>query len=374
MNDKICKRCLMDTSDPLITFDENGVCRHCDDFDLQSKFRLVNEKNRESSLLKLAANINKTPKNRDFNCLIGVSGGVDSTYVAYYVKEVLGLKPLAIHVDNGWNSNLANENIEKTLKKLRIPLKTVVLNWAEFSDLQLAFLEAGTPDGEIPTDHAINAVLFEEARSNKIKYIINGMNYHSEAMKVVDWAYGHSDWRYIKSVYKKVANRKLKKYPHFSLIDLALNFFFYRIKVVSILNYLDFNKNDALETIERELSYTKYESKHYESIYTKWFQGFYLLKKFGIDKRRGHVSDLIRTNQLSRNEAEKILEEPPLDDEVTREITSYVLKKFRKDKGWLDGLISSSNRTFRDYPNNFEKIEVLKRFYNVLRKKKIVSV
>ena len=364
----------MDTSDPAITFDENGVCSHCLEYEKNKGFRLISDSERSFELDSLVKKIKTSSKGRDYDCLIGVSGGVDSTYVAYIVKKVFGLRPIAIHVDNGWNSNLANENIEKTLNSLDIPLKTVVLDWNEFSDLQMAFLECGTPDGEIPTDHAINAILFKEARRLKVKYVINGMNYRTEAMKVEDWAYGHADWRYIRSVYKKMRGHSLRKYPHFSLLFLAINFIVFRIRVVSILNYLDFNKEEALRTIEAELGYQKYESKHYESLYTKWFQGFFLVERFGIDKRKGHTSDLIRSNQLSREAALRIISEPALNKKDSKILSEYVLKKFRKNSDWLEEIMNNDIRSYKDFNNNKKVVGLLKNLYNLLRKFKLTSV
>lgn len=374
MSGQVCKCCIMDCSDPKILFDEDGVCNHCHEYNANKNHRVIQDNQSASALGKLSNKIKNTSQKHKYNCIIGVSGGVDSSYVAYYVKRVLGLRPLAIHVDNGWNSNLANQNIENALRILEIPLKTVVLNWKEFSDLQMAFLEANVPDGEIPTDHAINAVLFNEAKKNKVKYVINGMNYRTEAMKVEDWAYGHADWKYIRSVYSKMRGRKLKHYPHFSMLDLAMNFGYHRIKVISILNYLQFDKNEAMTLIERELRYQKYEAKHYESIYTKWFQGYFLVRKFGIDKRRGHMSDLIRSGQLSREEALEGINTEALSSLNVKEVTLYVLKKFRKETEWLENIFISENVTFRHFPNNRDKVMRLKKTYNYLRIKNLVSV
>lgn len=369
----ICKECIMDTSDPRIIFDNKGTCNHCKRYVSEKSLRLIDDSDQEQETQKLLNNIKKNG-NSNYDCVIGVSGGVDSTFLAYYIKKKLGLRPIAIHVDNGWNSNLANENIEKTLKKLDIPLETTVLNWKEFSSLQKAFLESSTPDGEIPTDHAINAQLFKAAKKHKVKYIINGLNYRTEGMKVDDWAYGHADWTYIKNIYRRHNGGRLKYYPHFSIVDLALNLLVYRIKVVSILNYINYDKQSALDLIKNKLDYTEYESKHYESIYTKWFQGYYLIKKFGIDKRRGHLSDLIRSGQIKRDEALKTISKPALTEESIKENTSYILKKFRKDEGWLNELIKKPNLTYRNYKNQKKIIERLKLIYNHLRKYKLVSV
>ena len=222
MEYKICKRCIMDTSDPEITFDKNGICKHCYRYDNILQSRVFNGNLAKSKLEEMIVKIKKKGKKNDYDCIVGVSGGVDSTYVAYLVKE-LGLRPLAIHFDNGWNSELAVSNIEKTLDKLNIDLYTYVIDWDMFSELQKTFLIGSTPDGEVPTDHAITALLFQEASKRGIKYIISGMNFSTESMSVRRWSYGHSDWTFIKDVYKKNGGKKsLKGYPKFSFFNLFI--------------------------------------------------------------------------------------------------------------------------------------------------------
>ncbi|HPH99331.1 MAG TPA: N-acetyl sugar amidotransferase [Chitinophagaceae bacterium] len=238
---KICTRCIMDSSDPDISFDEKGICNHCHRYDGLINTRVFHGDVAKAQLEKVTEQIKKRAKGKEYDCLIGVSGGVDSTYVAYLVKQ-LGLRALAVHFDNGWNSELAVSNIEKTLKKLSIDLYTYVIDWEEFKSLQISFLKASTPDGEVPTDHAINALLFQIAAKHNIKYIISGMNFATESMSVPAWAYGHSDWKYIKGVHKKFSAIKLKQYPHFSLLKLFYFTFIKRIQVLAILNYIEYNK------------------------------------------------------------------------------------------------------------------------------------
>ena len=207
LNYQICTHCVMDTiSDPDITFDETGECNYCKNYKEKVQIRLNKEDN---SFQKIIDQIKKKGKNKEYDCIIGVSGGVDSTYIAYLLKEN-GVNPLAIHLDNGWNSELAVSNIEKVLKKQGIDLYTYVLDWEEFKDLQLAFLKSSTPDSEIPTDHAIYALLLREANKRNIKYLISGMNYSTESIMPVTWSYGHSDWNYIKMIQKRFGLAKLK--------------------------------------------------------------------------------------------------------------------------------------------------------------------
>ena len=365
-----CSRCVMDNSDPDISF-VNGICNHCIRYDNDIKFRTYSgdeAKNKLSTLIK------KIKSNKaEYNCLIGVSGGVDSTYVAYLVKKKFGLKPLAVHIDNGWNSNLANVNIENTLKILDIPLITHVLKWKEFKNLQIAFLKSGTPDGEIPSDHAINSVMYRIAKKYRIKYIINGMNFKTESMHVDKWAYGHSDWKYIKAINTKFGTTKLESYPHFSLLDLFKYIVIDRIKVVSILNYIDFDKNKAVDLLKTELNWTNYGGKHYESVYTRFFQGYWLVKKFNIDKRKGHLSDLIRSGQIKREQALEILKSKPLTDDQENEDVNYVIKKLGLEKKDFLKILEGDNKFFVDYPNSFKKVMFLKKIYNKLRNKNIVS-
>jgi N-acetyl sugar amidotransferase len=364
----------MDNSDPLIVFDDKNECNHCKRYDKLLNSRVVAKSNSKDELYKIVSEIKKSGKNKEYDCIIGVSGGVDSTYVAYLTKQ-LKLRPLAIHFDNGWNSELAVKNIELTLKKLDIDLYTYVIDWDIFKKIQLSFLKASVPDGEVPTDHAINALLFKEASKRRIKYILNGMNFSSESMNVLDWSYGHQDWIYIKNIAKKFnKNINLSSYPNFSFIHLFYYTFIKRIKVVSILNYIDFNKNKVMKIIEKELGWKYYGGKHYESVYTRFYQGYYLPEKFGYDKRRGHLSDLIRSGQISRNEALKLIKSNPYSNDVLLlGDIEFVEKKFNLEKDGLKKYLNLPNKTFREYKNSYFLVIFLKKLVNILRKYKMYS-
>ena len=364
----ICKKCIMDSSDPEIILDEEGVCNHCKRYEIELPKRVFSGERAKIDLEKIVSKIRQDGKNNVYDCIVGVSGGVDSTYVAYLTKQ-LGLRPLAIHFDNGWNSELAVANIEKTLTKLGIDLYTFVINWDEFKDLQKSFLKASTPDGEIPTDHAINALLFKEATKHNIKYIISGMNFATESMAVKSWAYGHSDWTYIKDIHSKFGAKKLKQYPHFTILSLFYYTFIKKIKVVSILNYIEYNKEEVMKKIVDELDWVYYGGKHYESVYTRFYQGYFLPKKFNIDKRRGHLSDLIKSGQLKREEA---IEEMKVNNYLGSLLTQdlqFVKKKLELNDDEFQAILEAKPKSFRDYKNIEHYIVKLKKIVNLLRSK-----
>lgn len=366
MNNNICVKCIMDYSDPDLVIDSEGICNHCRRYVNQLNLRIFTDQVADLKLKELVQKIKKSSYKNDYNCIIGVSGGVDSTYVAYLVKE-LGLKPLAIHFDNGWNSELAVSNIEKVLDKLNIDLYTYVIKWDVFKDLQLSFLKASTPDGEIPTDHAINALLFREANKRGIKWIINGMNFATESISVPSWSYGHSDWKYIKSIHKLFGSKKLDVYPKYTIWDLFRWTFIKKIKVVSILNYVNYNRADVMNILENKLDWVYYGGKHYESIYTRFFQGYILPNKFKIDKRRGHLSDLIRSGQLTREEALEELKLPIYDLGMLRQDKIFVLKKFGLSEEQFENLMSLPRKSYKDYPNSTFIINLLKSIVNKFR-------
>jgi len=336
-------------ADPKIRFDVHGICNHCQRYDTLLPTRVLTGQAGKDALNRLVDTIRKHGKDKDYDCLIGISGGVDSTYVAWLVKK-LGLRPLAVHVDNGWNSELSVKNIELTLKKLSIDLYTEVLDWEEFRDLQLSFVKASTPDLEIPTDHALLAVLWQQAHKYGIKYIISGMNFATESTFVQDWAYGHWDWRYIKGIQKKFGTVPLKSFPHYNIAKLAW-WNLRGIRSISILNYVDYHKPNAMALLEKELDWQYYGGKHYESIYTRFIQGYILPVKFGIDKRYGHLSDLIRAGQITRDEALDEIKKPAYPEELFTQDYGFVLKKFGMNENEFQKFMKKPPKTFRDYPN-----------------------
>jgi len=360
----------MDTiADPDITFDDKGICNYYYEYQERAKNRLFNAD--PTKLDEIISKIKRAGAGKDYDCLIGISGGVDSTYVAYLTKE-LGLRPLAVHFDNGWNSELAVKNIENILNKLGIDLFTYVIDWEEFKSLQLAFLRASTPDAEIPTDHAIFALLFKIASEHNIKYILNGNNFATESVMPRTWSYGHIDWKYVKEINNRFGDSGLSTYPKLTPLNFSYYTLVKRIRIVSILNYINYQKHDAMELLQTKLGWKYYGGKHYESIYTRFFQGYMLPVKFKIDKRKAHLSTLIFSGQMSREQALAELEKPIYPEELFREDYEFVLKKLSLSESEFSKIMALPAKTFRDYPNSSNYMKLLRDGLNYLRRRKIM--
>jgi len=363
----ICEKCIMDETDPDIQFDRKGKCNHCTRYDIVSKNRLIDPSIRNIYLENLINEIKLVGRNKKYDCIIGISGGVDSTYVAWLVRKH-GLRPLAIHLDNGWNSELAVSNIQKTLDKLGIDLHTHVIDWNEFRDLQVSFLKASTPDGEVPTDHAIFALLYEMASKYGLKHVITGTNVVTEAILPEKWGYGYFDWRYVKDVHRRFGSSRLTTYPHFSLLKLAYYVFIKNIRMVSILNYVDYSKVEAMRVLQDELDWVYYGGKHYESIYTRFYQAYILPRKFNIDKRKAHYANLICSGQITREQALEMMQEPVYPEKLLNEDRTYVIKKLQMSENEFDQIMSSPTCTFEKYKTSHAIFEHAKKIVNATRK------
>jgi len=370
---KICAKTVMDTiGDNDIRFDQNGVCNYYHEYVRKLKIRVPEPKEAESQLLKMVDTIKNDGVGKQYDCIIGVSGGVDSTYTAWLVKK-LGLRPLAVHLDNGWNSELAVKNIENILNKLDIDLYTEVLDWEMFRDLQLSFLKASTPDGEIPSDHAIVTIMYRLAAKFNVKHIISGMNFRNEGMLPPSWARGYLDWKYISSVQKKFGTQSLKSYPHLKVLDFLYFNLIKRIRSVSFINYIPFNKNEAMKVIQDELGWKYYGGKHYESIYTRFYQAYILPRKFNIDKRKAHLTCLIAsTGEITREEALELLKLPTADSQMLEEDKTYVMKKLGISEDQFEEIMNSEPKTILDYPNNHKWEMKFRYWLNRLREYKLL--
>jgi N-acetyl sugar amidotransferase len=357
----------MDTTDPDIAFDDAGVCSHCHRYERVARERLIPSSERKPRLDALVAEIKAAGHGKPYDCVIGVSGGVDSTYVAWLVKD-LGLRPLAVHLDNGWNSELAVANIEKTLKTLSIDLHTHVIDWEEFRDLQVAFLKASTPDGEVPTDHAIFALLYKMAAAHGVRHVITGTNVATEAVLPEKWGYGYFDWRYVKDVHRRFGSKRLSTYPHFSLPKLFWHVFVRRIRMVSVLNYIDYDKAKAMQLLQDKLGWVYYGGKHYESIYTRFYQAYLLPRKFDIDKRKAHLSTLILSGQTTREQALAAMQEPVYPERALLEDRDYAIKKLNLTSAQFDAIMAAPNKTFLDYRTSHGIFETAKRVVNAGRR------
>jgi N-acetyl sugar amidotransferase len=350
----------MDTTDPDISFDRAGVCNHCHSFDVLVARRLVPIEQRPARLAELVETIKREGRGREYDCIIGVSGGLDSTYVAYLTQQ-LGLRPLAVHFDNGWDSELAVANIEKTVKRLGIDLFTYVVDWPEFRDLQVSFLRASTPDGEVPTDHAIVALLYQQAAKLGLKHVLLGVNVNSEAIMPLKWGYGYSDIRYISDVQRRFGAVPLKTLPRYTLLQLFNYMFLRHIKLVPLLDYVDYRKQSAMREIESALGWVYYGGKHYESVYTRFFQSYVLPRKFNIDKRRAHYSNLVLSGQMDRSEAVRLIDSPTHTVNGLKEDCAYAVKKLGLTEVEFAAIMDSPPRTFFDYDNNYAYVEWVKR-------------
>lgn len=363
-----CKRCVMDTSDPDITFDNNGYCNHCNEYFEKTSKHTYHGKSSDYKLVNLVEKIKKSGKNKDYDCIIGISGGVDSIYTAYSTKK-LGLRPLAVHLDNGWNSELAESNIEKTLDKLNIDLVTIVLDWPEFRDLQLAFLKASVIEAETPTDIAILAVLHQVADQHNIKYIFSGGNYATEGILPKYWHYNAKDVRYLRAIHKKFGIRKLKTFPTFGFYKEMYYKIIKGINMVYPLNYMHYNKKEAIKILEKELGWCNYGGKHHESIYTKFIQSYYLPEKFGIDYRRATFSTQICSGEITRDYAFLQLNTSPYDTVKIEEDKAYVCKKLGLSHEELNEIMRLSPKPSKEYPNDEKKLEFVYYIYRKLKRK-----
>ena len=342
----------MDTTDQEITFDQQGHCNHCNKYFELAPKTLRHGQEGSKELRSLVEAIKSKGRNKEYDCIIGLSGGVDSTYVAYRVKQ-LGLRPLAVHFDSGWNSELAVKNIENIVKKLDIDLYTHVCDWDEMRDLQLSYFKAGVINADVPMDHAFLVVLNRIARKNGLKYFITGHNFETEAILPSSWVFGANDGRNLKAIQKRFGTKKLKNYPVSSLVEELYNDYIYKLQKVRILNYEPYNKAEIMKFIEKELGWKYYGGKHYESVFTRFYQGYYLEERFGKDKRRAHLSTLICSGQIDRGSALEELESPAYPNpQLLSEDKEYIPKKLGISAAEFNAILSELTRSHYDFPNN----------------------
>ena len=361
-NMQICKRCVMDTSIKMINFDENGICNFCKHYEYRVATELYKEPERSRRLNEVLEKIKKNGKKKNYDCIIGVSGGVDSSYVAHLVKK-FGLRPLAIHLDNGWNSELAVQNIQYLLSKLNIDLYTHVIDWEEFKDLQKAFIKSSIENLEIPTDHAITALLFKMAEKHGLKYIINGSNLVSEGLYSNQSGGTGIDYRLLKDIHKKFGKKKIVTYPLMNIFDFAYKLVIKKIKYIPILNYVDYNKKKSIELLEKKYDWKRYGGKHYESVFTRFFQGYILPNKYNYDKRKDHLSNLIMSGQISRSEAiDELSRNPYPNQELLKTDMNFFLKKLNFTQLEFDKIMHAKPNLpsdFKTYESIFKMLKPL---------------
>lgn len=346
-----CRNCVMDTSDSAIVFDADGVCDHCRNFERRT---LPNWDTGDAGRRKLDAlvrRIKEDGRGKPFDCIMGMSGGVDSSFLAVVAKEQLGLRPLIFHVDAGWNSQEAVNNIERLVDGLGLDLFTDVIDWEEMKDLQLAFFKAGVPHIDIPQDHAFFATMYKFAERHGIRHILTGANYSTECVKnPMEWIYFGTDTKQILDIHRRFGTRPLRKYPLSNILRHKLYLRYWKgIRVVAPLNFVPYDKEAAMQMLVTRFGWQRYPQKHFESRFTRFYEGYWLPTKFGYDTRKVQFSSLILTGQMTREQALAELAKPALDEQTASQDTHFVAAKLGISVAELQGYLHAPNRTFRDY-------------------------
>lgn len=349
---QVCTNCVMDTTDSKITFDEKGVCDHCNDFYENVLPTWHTDERGRNELESLVGKIKREGNGRDFDCIMGMSGGADSSYMLHMMVKEFGLRPLVFHVDGGWNSQIAVNNIEVLVDKLGLDLYTEVINWEDMKDFQLAYFKSGISSIDIPQDLAFIAVLYKYAHKYNIKYILNGGNISTECVRnPLEWIY-YADMSVVNDIRKQFCTRPLKYYPFSNILWHKVYLRYVRkIKVVKPLNLIPYNKEKAMQELQQLYGWEPYPQKHFESRFTRFFEGYWLPKKFGYDTRKVQYSSLILTGQMKREDALKKLKEPAIEDSTARQEFEYVASKLEITPEELQSYMDAPNKSYKDYSN-----------------------
>ncbi|HFL5522427.1 TPA: N-acetyl sugar amidotransferase [Salmonella bongori] len=353
-NYQICRHCIMDTTDPNINFNDKGECDYCTNYENNIFPAWIKGSSSEYFLSEMANKIKADAKNSDFDCIIGLSGGLDSSYAAYIAKEKMGLRPLLFHVDAGWNTDQAVGNIEKLIEGLGLDLYTEVVNWEEMKDLQLSFLKSGIPDQDLVQDASFFSALYKFARQHRIKHVITGSNYSTECCREPEeWGgYLGIDTLLFNDIHKKFGKRQLKSFP---LVDILVYKLFYQkilgMKVHHPLNLVPFNKKNAENELKEKFGWQPFQHKHHESRFTRFYEDYWLPRRFGFEKRRAHFSSLIMTGQMTREEALERISKPEMDEHFLKQEFEYVAHKLGITIDELQQLFDMPKKTYKDYKN-----------------------
>jgi N-acetyl sugar amidotransferase len=360
-----CVRCVMDTTDPEIQFDSNGVCNNCIEFLKKREEVKANKKYGSEHLAKIVEKIKSSGRQRKYDVLLGISGGVDSCYVAYLLKQ-LGLRVLLLHLDNGWNSNYATQNIRNAARIFGFDYQSYVLDWEEFKDIQLAFLKASVVEAETPTDVAILGAMHRVAAKYGIKYIISGGNLNFEGILPKLWHYNAKDTVYFNHIQRAFGTKKVRKFPSFGFEEETYFKLVKGIRIIYFLNYVDFNKDRAKEILEREIDWKDYGGKHHESHFTKFIQSYLLPRKFDLDYRKASLSSLICAGQITREEALRILKLPPYKENEIERDKEYIAKKLGIEIQELNRIIELPGKYYYEYPNDEKRLTFIYNTYKRL--------
>ena len=348
---QICTNCVMDTTDSKISFDDKGICDHCNTYYKDILPNWHTDERGDRALKKIVKKLKREGEGKDFDCLMGMSGGIDSSYLLYVMVEKYGLRPLVFHVDAGWNSQIAVNNIERLVDGLGLDLYTEVINWEEIKDLQLAFFKSGVPHIDVPQDHAFFATMYKFASKHNIKHILTGGNYSTECIRnPLEWMYYQSDSIQLRDIYKKYGTGKLKDYPVSNILWHKIYLPYIKgIKLIKPLDYIPYNKDKAMQLLVDKYGYQKYPQKHFESRFTRFYESYWLPKKFGFDTRKVQYSSLILTNQMTRKEALEKLKSPAYDPETIHQDFQYIATKLAISVEELQSYMDAPNKTYKDY-------------------------
>ena len=365
-----CTNSVLDSSYPGIKFDKNGVSN----IFKQSKkifeynFSLIPKK-KELFLNKTIKEIKESNSLNGYNCILGLSGGLDSSYMLHKVVNEYGLKPLVFHVDAGWNSEIAVNNIEKMINKLNLDLFTEVINWKDVKNLQKSFFESGVPHIDIPQDHAFVSILYKYAEKYKIKFILNGGNIFNEIVPMPYlYYYWGTDLRQIFDIFNKFSNEKLKSYPFSSVFRHKIFLRYIKsLKVIKPLNFEIYKQDQAEELLGNEYQWRPYKQKHFESNFTRFYEGYWLLKRFNFDVRKCQLTSLIISNQITIKEANKILEKPPLNAEEVKNDFNYICNKLGYDSSKLYSLEKLDKKFYFDYKNTHKILKPIELILKILK-------
>ncbi len=350
-SNEICTSCVMDTSDPNIKFDEKGVCERCNQYYTQILPIWNKGENKTKELNAIVEKIKKSGRGKPFDCLLGMSGGFDSSYMLHFAIRELGLRPLVFHVDAGWNTPFAEENISKMVRKLGVKLHIEKINWEEERDFQLAYFKSGVPHLDIPQDLAFVSVLDNYAKKNGIKYILNGGNISTEVIvNPQSWGYWGTDMKHNRDIIRRFGTVSMKTYPFTNIFKRKVVMpYIHGVRVVKLLNYIPYIKKDAEKLLQEEYDWTPYPQKHFESYMTKFIEGYWLPERFGYDVRRPQFSSLILTSQMTREEALKRLENKPIPEEEAEELFGRIASMLEISTNELKSYLDMPLKTYRDY-------------------------